>query len=178
MRARDDRGVAFPSPLVILSIVAVAMAGIAFLATNNVGSAGDKMSTVSKPAASASPTESAVSPSPSAKPSASATPEEAKETKTPEIDRAKVYVEVYNKSRVAGLAGTTGTKATDAGWQVVGMDNWVGGNIPASTVYYPSRLKAEAQLLAKDLGITRTVSAVDPMKFDRLTVILTADYAD
>lgn len=176
MRARDDRGVAFPSPLVILSIVAVAMAGIAFLATNS-GGDNDKMSPVSKPAASSSPAESA-SPSTSTKPSASVTPEQVEETKAPEIDRAKVYVEVYNKSRVAGLAGTTGTKATDAGWQVVGMDNWVGGNIPASTVYYPSRLKAEAQLLAKDLGITRTVAAVDPMKFDRLTVILTADYAD
>jgi hypothetical protein len=31
--------------------------------------------------------------------------------------------------------------------------------------------------LALDLGIKRAVPAVDPMKLDRLTVILTADHA-
>ena len=32
---RDERGVALPSPLVMLSVVAVAMAGIAFVATGD-----------------------------------------------------------------------------------------------------------------------------------------------
>ena len=32
---RDERGVVFPSPVVILSVVAVAMAGIAFVATRD-----------------------------------------------------------------------------------------------------------------------------------------------
>ena len=34
-RARDERGVVFPSPVVILSVVAVAMAGVAFFATRD-----------------------------------------------------------------------------------------------------------------------------------------------
>ena len=34
-RSRDQRGVVFPSPVVILSVVAVAMAGIAFVATRD-----------------------------------------------------------------------------------------------------------------------------------------------
>ena len=33
MRVRDQRGVAYPSPVVMLSVIAVAMAGIAFVAT-------------------------------------------------------------------------------------------------------------------------------------------------
>ena len=62
----------------------------------------------------------------------------------------------------------------DAGWQVVGSDNWV-GTIPASTVYYPPKLKRAGKQLALDLGIRRTQPAVEPMKLDRLTVILTGD---
>ena len=38
-------------------------------------------------------------------------------------------------------------------------------------------LARAARALALDLGIRRTVPAVDPMKLDRLTVILTADHA-
>ena len=68
------------------------------------------------------------------------------------VDRGKVYVEVYNNSGITGLAGRVGDRATGAGWQVVGSDNWV-GTIPASTVYFPQRLKAAGRLLALDLGI-------------------------
>ncbi|MDT0200880.1 LytR C-terminal domain-containing protein [Nocardioides sp. AE5] len=173
MRTRDESGVAVPSPLVMLSIVAVAMAGITFLVTNGDDDQG-KMSTVSQPAddpsADASQAPEAPEESPSAEPTSTPTPEE------PVVERGEIFVEIYNRSRINGLAGRTSTKAGDAGWQVVGVDDWQGGNIPSSTVYYPDRLKAEAQLLAKDLGIDRLVPAVDPMKGDRLTVILTADY--
>ena len=55
---------------------------------------------------------------------------------------------------------------------MVGSDNWY-GTIPASTVYYPKRLAKAGKLLALDLGIQRTAPAVDPMRLDRLTVILT-----
>lgn len=162
MRVRDDRGVAFPSPLVILSIVAVAMAVIAYVATSSDGPS--KMEPVSKPA-----------PSQSASPTVAPEPPPVKK-KPKVVNRAKVYVSIFNNSNISGLAGSTATTARDAGWQVVGSDNWM-GTIPAPTVYYPPRLKAAAKLLAKDLGITRLMPAVDPMNFDRLTVILTADYA-
>ena len=85
----------------------------------------------------------------------------------PEIKRGEIYVEVYNNSNISGLAGQVAEKATGAGWKVVGSDNWV-GTIPANTVYYPKRLKEEAELLALDLGIKRTYLAVAPMKLDRL----------
>ena len=149
----------------ILSVVAVAMAALAYFATQG------------QP-----PTEREVTPvatSPSS--SASATPTPSMPTTKPKpakppVDKGKVYVEVYNNSGISGLAGRVGDTATQAGWQVVGTDNWY-GTIPASTVYYPPQLKRAARALALDLGIRRAALAVDPMKRDRLTVILTSDHA-
>ncbi len=92
------------------------------------------------------------------------------------IDRSKVVVEVFNNSGITGLAGTVAGRATNAGWQVVGSDNWY-GTIPTSTVYYPPRLAAAGHLLALDLGIHRVMPAVTPMRLDRLTVILTGPLA-
>lgn len=159
---RDQRGIALPSPVVLLSIVAVAMALVAFVVTR--GHDDDNRKIV--------PT-AAVSTAPSTTPSTATSPS-AEPTKKPKtVKRGKVYVEVYNNSRVKGLAATVSTKAGKVGWNVVGADNWY-GSIPATTVYYPQRLKAAAKQLALDLGIRRTAVAIDPMKMDRLTLILTA----
>jgi hypothetical protein len=98
-----------------------------------------------------------------------------KKRKQPPVRRAGTYVEVYNNSGISGLAGSTAARASGAGWKVVGSDNWY-GTIPASTVYYPARLEAEAKLLGRDLGIRRLRPSISPMRLDRLTVILTADY--
>jgi hypothetical protein len=158
---RDERGVALPSPVVMLSIVAVAMAGIAFLATQDKGGRDDAMEPVSHPS-----------------PTAVVTPSKApvvKKAPKPTVNRSEVFVEVYNNSGITGLAARTSAKASGAGWNVVGSDNWY-GTIPATTVYYPKRLEDAAHALAKDLGIGRVVPAVDPMRLDRLTVILTGDY--
>ncbi|HET6666829.1 MAG TPA: LytR C-terminal domain-containing protein [Intrasporangium sp.] len=163
MGARDERGVAFPSPLVMLSVVAVALAGVAFVATGEEGGS-QQMQTVSKPSPTATPTPTPVAPPPAPKPKPK-----------PAVKRGAVYVEVYNNSGISGLAGRTASDASAAGWQVVGSDNWV-GTIPASTVYFPPRLEEAARLLGKDLGVKRLRPAVQPMRLDRLTVILTADF--
>jgi hypothetical protein len=81
---------------------------------------------------------------------------------------------VFNNSGITGLAGETADLLSGAGWKVVGTDNWY-GSIPASTVYYPPRLKGQAKLLADEVGATRIRPAVEPMRFDRLTLILTGD---
>ena len=160
-RARNERGVAYPSPLVMLSIIAVAMAGIAFVATRDQAPTEREITPAAAPPSTSSP---------------SATPVEPTKTPKPEpvVNRGKVYVEVYNNSGITGLAGRVGDRAAGAGWQVVGSDNWV-GTIPASTVYYPQRLKAAGRLLALDLGISRVQPAVESMKLDRLTVVLTGE---
>ncbi|WP_151084368.1 LytR C-terminal domain-containing protein [Nocardioides cynanchi] len=161
MLARDQRGVVFPSPVVILSILAVAMAGVAWVATRNPTPNERQV------------TPAAVTHSPSAHHS-SYSPPKPKHTQPsgPTVDRGKVVVEVFNNSSISGLAGRVAGQVAHAGWQVVGSDNWY-GTIPASTVYYPPRLKAAGHLLALDLGIRRTMPAVTPMRLDRLTVILT-----
>jgi hypothetical protein len=173
-RVRDQRGAAFPSPLVMLSVIAIAMAGFAFFAT------GDEPALERRIETSSSAETPTPSPSPSDEPSPSekAAKEEKKPKKKPEpeVVREKTYIEVFNNSGITGLAASYSGQATGLGWQVVAEDNWV-GTIPASTVYYPARLKDAAEQLALDLGIDRTMPAVAPMNMDRLTVILTADAA-
>ena len=161
---RDQRGVAFPSPVAILSIVAVGMAGLTLFATRNTP-----------------PTEREVTPT-SSHQHQTKTHEPQHVAKTPNkpikpaVQRGKVMVEVFNNSGITGLAGRYADQATKAGWKVTGSDNWY-GTIAASTVYYPARLKAAAKLMALDLGLHRVVPAAGGMHRDRLTVILTADAA-
>ena len=102
--------------------------------------------------------------------------ERLKKKKPPKIVRSEVYVEIYNNSSVVGLAGTTASRAQGVGWNVVSVDNWY-GSIAAPTVYYGPEMRRQANLLATDLGVDRVVPAVEPMGFDRLTVILTAGYS-
>lgn len=164
MRVRNQRGVVMPSPVVMLTVIAVAMAGIAFVATRGGEPTEREVTTVAgdenKPSESPSP-----SYSPTKKPKPKPEP--------PAVQRGKVYVEVYNNSGITGLAGSVAERATGMGWQVVGTDNWY-GTIPATTVYYPPKLAAAGKQLALDLGIKRSAPAVDPMRRDRLTLILTA----
>jgi len=161
-RRRDQRGVVFPSPVVMLSVIAVAMAGIAYVATRGQEPTEREVTPVARPA---EPSETA-----------QALPKKKPKKLEPAVKRGQVYVEVFNNSGITGLAGTVGGRASSAGWQVVGTDNWY-GTIPASTVYYPPRLKGAAKVLGLDLGIRRVIPAIEPMKFDRLTVVLTADAA-
>jgi hypothetical protein len=163
-RRRDERGVAFPSPVVMLSVVAVAMAAITLVATRDQAPTERRVDTAT--VASAEPTTPWPAPvTPTKKPKP-----------TPQVVRGEVYVEVFNNSGIKGLAATTAAKATQVGWSVVGEDNWYGA-VPASTVYFPPRLQAAAKQLALDLGISRTAPAVGEMKRDRLTLILTVDAA-
>lgn len=160
MASRNERGVAAPSPVVMLSVIAVAMAGITFIATRDDGDS-KPIQTVAQPEETKTAEPVVVEP---------------RKKPVQQVKRNTVLVEVYNNSSVQGLAGRTAREAQGLGWDVVGSDNWV-GTIPASTVYYPQRLERAARQLGKDLGIQRLRPAVEPMRFDRLTVILTAGYA-
>lgn len=154
---------AFPSPLVMLSVIAVAMASITFVATRDQAPTERRVDTATIASADQSPS---ADPAP-ADPKPEPKPE-------PQVKRGEVYVEVFNNSGIKGLAATTAAKATQVGWAVVGEDNWY-GVIPTTTVYFPPRLQAAGKQLALDLGIKRTSPAVGVMKRDRLTVILTTD---
>jgi hypothetical protein len=146
----------------MFSVVAVAMATVTFVATQN-----------EEPTERRVDTATVTSAQPSETPTATPVPTETAKPK-PQVRRAEVYVEVFNNSGIRGLAADVGAKATQVGWSVVGEDNWY-GSIPTTTVYHPPRLRAAAKQLALDLGIKRVAPAVGEMKRDRLTVILTAD---
>jgi hypothetical protein len=171
-RRRDERGIALPTPLAALSLSAVLLAGIAFVSTSG--------ATEEPPAEAARPVTAAPTPTPASTAPAPVIEEKSRPKKKPKpkpsVRRGEVYVEVYNNSGISGLAGRTAGTISGAGWQVVGSDNWY-GTIPESTVYYPERLETAARMLARDLGIGRLRPAISPMRFDRLTVILTSDYA-
>ncbi|MDO9455068.1 LytR C-terminal domain-containing protein [Nocardioides sp.] len=142
----------------MLSIVAVAMALVAFVATR--GGEPTEREVATPAAQTQSPSAPATTTAPKPKP------------KKPPVVRGKVYVEVYNNSGITGLAGVVSEQATGVGWKVVGTDNWY-GTVPTNTVYFPPRLERAAKQLALDLGIDRTAPADGAMKLDRLTVILT-----
>ena len=174
VRQREERGIALSSPVALLSAAAVVLAGVAFFTTgshepDHASARTVAQHTTGSPTANPTKAKTTKSASPN-------TGHRKHHPKKPAVRRAGTYVEVYNNSGVSGLAGRTAHRASGAGWEVVGSDNWY-GTIPASTVYYPSRLQAQARLLAHDLGIHRLRPAIAPMKFDRLTVILTAGYS-
>ncbi len=169
VRGVDQRGIALSSPVALLSAVAVVLAGVAFVSTGH----HEQPTPVARPV-----TATRTAPSRPAAP-ASKAPKQVirkKKPQRPAVRRGETFVEVYNNSGISGLAGRTSKRASGAGWKVVGSDNWY-GTIPASTVYYPARLEPAAKLLARDLGIERLKPAIAPMRFDRLTVILTSDYS-
>ncbi|MGW6278323.1 LytR C-terminal domain-containing protein [Kribbella sp. NPDC055071] len=83
--------------------------------------------------------------------------------------------EIYNNTPRKGLAASVAVRARQAGWVVAGADVWR-GKVVESTVYYPPGMLDAANQLAHDLGVGRTKGALDNMKKDRLTVILTSDY--
>lgn len=168
MRIRNQRGVAFPSPVVMLSVIAVAMAGFAYVATQGEAPTEREVTAVSQPADQDAPKRDPVQ--------EQKLPKGKQKPIKREVARADVYVEVYNNSGITGLAGRYAGTATDVGWQVVGSDNWY-GTVPGSTVYFPARLESAAELLALDLGISRVMPAMGSMRLDRLTVVLTADAA-
>jgi hypothetical protein len=100
--------------------------------------------------------------------------ERKRDKRRPGVTKPSAYVAVFNNSGITGLAGETASDLSTAGWKVLGTDNWY-GSIPATTVYYPAKLKRQAELLAEEIGAERVRPAVEPMLFDRLTLILTGD---
>ena len=123
---RNQRGVVFPSPVVMLSMIAVAMAGIAFVATRGDEPTEREVTTVARAERPrrrrprAAPT--ATSPKPKPKPPVAA---------RQGLRRGLQQLRHHRPGRRGRRR-----RPADVGWQVVGSDNWY-GTIPATTVYYP-----------------------------------------
>jgi hypothetical protein len=135
------------------------------------------VNTDSEPAAAPAPAATTTTPTPTA-----TTPEPTKTTTTPKpkptkaaepvpvIDRS-APVSVLNNTTITGYARTFSYRVSDAGWTISGIGNWR-GSIPGNTVYYPPGFYSYAVQLGQDVGISRLHESVEPMKDDRLTIIL------
>lgn len=92
--------------------------------------------------------------------------------KPPSTPVPQTPVYVFNQTTISGLAAQLGSQLSQAGWNVVGIDNWR-GFVPEDTVYYWPGDRAAAQRLSHDFGdIGRVWPASSPMPQGALTVIL------
>ncbi len=165
-RLRGQRGTVLPSPVVVLSVLAVAFAAVAYFLTQG----GDPEERVIDQAAADS------SETATAEPSDETTKgqQQPKKKQPPPVRRGEVPVVVFNNTGITGLASTVSATVEEVGWKVVGADNWY-GTIPATTVYHGPKMKRAANQLALDLGVERVLPAADQMSNDRLTLILTGE---
>lgn len=113
---------------------------------------------------------------PSRTPSPSATNRPSKSPKPKPSAVRAVPVVVFNQTSTPGLAARFAALLEQRGWNVVGIDNWV-GTVPAPTVYYRPGAEAAARTLRRDFpAVGRIRPAVTPMPPRALTVILTAGF--
>jgi cytoskeletal protein RodZ len=177
MSRRDQRGAVLPSPVVWLSIIAVVVAGIAFVVTRDAEPKEREITTssasVDESTDTQTPADDGDDESPTDDPTETTTREEPKKTKKP-VERSEHGVVVFNNTSISGLAGEILTRVQEIGWKAVAADNWY-GTIPATTVYFPAGQRDAAQKLALDLGIQRLVAADPAMSDTNLTVILTGE---
>lgn len=164
---RTERGTVLPSPVVLLSVLAVAFAAIALVTT-----AGEEPDERLVDQASAEPSQSPTSASSGAATATKKPTQKKTKKEPPPVRRGQVAVVVFNNSGITGLAGQVSGRAAEVGWTVVGADNWY-GTIPATTVYFGPKMKRAANQLALDLGVERVQPAIESMSQERLTLILT-----
>lgn len=199
LRAKDEQGQVLSSLVAVAAVVAIVAGLLVLFGTRGHDSNADEPAGASTPKPSAGPSTvvasvpkpSSTTPStaptsaPTSEPSTqppSTEPPATQPTQPPATQSTIIpaderpAIEVYNNTSRKGLADSVAGRARQAGWTVAGSpDNWH-GKVAESTVYYPPGMLAAANQLARDLGIGRTKGALDNMKKDRLTVILTSDY--
>jgi len=170
-RTNHQRGAVLPSPVVLLSVVAVVLAAVAFVATRGEEPVERDISATK---AAATPSAEAADEPTDAEPSATPTQEE--KPAPPPVVRGEHSVVVFNNTAIRGLAARVSERVSSAGWKVAATDNWY-GTVPATTVYFPKGKKAAARLLALDLGVARVLPADtdSDMSDTNLTIILTGE---
>jgi hypothetical protein len=127
------------------------------------------------PTATGTPAPTAT-PTPSAR--STATPTAVATTAAPTAVPAPIVpVTVLNNSRITGLADRTAVRFRAGGWPVPVTDNYRGGVIAQTTVYYAPGQLASAQRFARQFGIARVLPRFSGLPGRGLTVVLTRDYA-
>lgn len=170
--SRRDRGVALPSPVAAISILAIVVAAITFAIT---GFGGSKTKVIPNAAPSTSVTATTHATSGST-PKASATATSTATATAAPIDKKSIHISVWNASSIPGLAQTVLAKVVAAGWT-----NSAAGtrhvHYAATTIYYPAKYAAAAKQLGLDLGITNLSTGDAATPQDRISVVLVGPLA-
>ena len=161
-------GSSLPSPLLLLSVAAVALAGAAFVATTAAARA-----EAARSAAAPTTTVRVTHADPDRRPrppSRSRRPSRRSRSWSSAATRLRRGVQQLRHHRPGRQHRRAGPRAP-AG-RSSAPTTGTARSRPARSTTRP-RLQAAAKLLAKDLGIGRIKPAIAPMRVDRLTVILT-----
>jgi hypothetical protein len=159
--------------IILASVLALAVGAVSFFVVPLLGAGGaglpaTQTATAAESLASATPTAEPTQAA-AVKPSAKATEEvsgeatgeateEPSEEPTAEaagetVNRADPML-IFNAAGVTGLGGTVSQRVTADGWSVAMVDNWQGGAMPNSVIYYNPGQAANAEAIGQLLGIT------------------------
>ncbi|WP_336716335.1 LytR C-terminal domain-containing protein [Arthrobacter sp. USHLN218] len=166
--------------IILASVLALAVGAVSFFVVPLLGAGGTGLpatqtaTAAESPAAAtktAEPTEPAASKQ-AAKPTEAATKEAKEATAEPTdepteepsedpsaeaageaVNRADPLL-IFNAAGVTGLGGTVSGRLSADGWSVALVDNWQGGAMPNSVIYYNPGQAANAEAVGQLLGIT------------------------
>jgi len=156
--------------IILASVLALAVGAVSFFVVPLLGAGGaalpaaESSTAVAAPAttAAAEPSETATeepTPEPSEQPTEEAEAAAVEETEEPTeepteeaVNRADPLL-IFNAAGVNGLGGTVSQRVSADGWSVALVDNWQGGAMPNSVIYYNPGQAANASALGELLGI-------------------------
>lgn len=165
----------WPSLIVLVgtvAVVAVVLLSVADRAPDPLADTGDvsvEASPTVAPPVSVEPTPEATGPAGSPPATAEGDP---LASASPTVPVPDVSVDVLNETQIAGLAGRAAEALEQSGWQVGLIDNSALG-APATTVYVPDGLEAQAEALTSAFpALTRTRPTFEGLDPARLTIVL------
>jgi len=165
----------------LIVIVAAPLLAWGILSLLNEDGDGGPVASTSAPATTASATASApatASPTPEATATATPTPEPSPTpTEAAEQVALDAPVAVLNGAGIAGIAGRTADRLTEAGFTAVTAGNYASAQPTNTTIYYNNaELAPTAQAIGVELGIDLMVELASAT--DSLVVVLRGDFQE
>ena len=165
----------------LIVIVAAPLLAWGILSLLNEDGDGGPVASPSEPATTASATASApatASPTPEATATATPTPEPSPTpTEAAEQVALDAPVAVLNGAGIAGIAGRTADRLTEAGFTAVTAGNYASAQPTNTTIYYNNaELAPTAQAIGVELGIDLMVELASAT--DSLVVVLRGDFQE
>jgi hypothetical protein len=166
--------------IILASVLALAVGAVSFFVVPLLGAGGAGLPATQTATAAESPAAAMETAEPTAaaaaKPTATPTEEAAREseeaTEEPTDEPAQEPSEepsaeaageavnradpllIFNAAGVTGLGGSVSERVSADGWSVAMVDNWQGGAMPNSVIYYNPGQAANAEAVGQLLGIT------------------------